>query len=95
MRKERERYIRLAKEILKYFECERCGECCTTLPICSDWEDMPGNDSKNDRSLRQAERPIVRCRRGNKMPYHHRFIGPPRGAFELVAKEGEEKIDLN
>jgi Fe-S-cluster containining protein len=37
---QRERYIRLAEEILKYFKCERCAECCRTLPISLNWEDI-------------------------------------------------------
>jgi len=37
---QRERYIRLAEEIQKYFKCERCAECCRTLPISLDWEDI-------------------------------------------------------
>ena len=37
---QRERYIRLAQEILKYFKCERCAECCRTLPISLDWGDI-------------------------------------------------------
>ncbi|MCD6203926.1 MAG: YkgJ family cysteine cluster protein [Methanophagales archaeon] len=37
---QRERYIRLAEDILSYFRCERCGECCRTLPISLGWDDI-------------------------------------------------------
>ena len=40
MQRQRERYIRLAEEILSYFKCERCGECCRTLPISLGWDDI-------------------------------------------------------
>ncbi len=30
----------MAEEILEYFECERCGECCRTLPISLNWDDI-------------------------------------------------------
>ncbi|RLG31917.1 hypothetical protein DRN80_06860 [Methanosarcinales archaeon] len=40
MQRQRERYIRLAEEILGYFKCERCGECCRTLPISLGWDDI-------------------------------------------------------
>ncbi len=36
----RGRYVQLAEEILSYFECERCGECCRTLPISLSWADI-------------------------------------------------------
>ncbi len=34
------KYVSLAEEILAYFECERCGECCRTLPISLSWADI-------------------------------------------------------
>ena len=40
MQRQRERYIKLAEEILSYFRCERCGECCRTLPISLGWDDI-------------------------------------------------------
>ena len=40
MQRQRERYIRLAEDILSYFKCERCGDCCRTLPISLGWDDI-------------------------------------------------------
>ncbi len=30
----------MAEAILAYFRCERCGECCRTLPISLTWADI-------------------------------------------------------